>query len=217
MKIVIVLFFLVTFDCYSLSAETPSEQSPEQLLEQGIESFRDKEWAVAEKFFQQVIAQDSPLSAMAQNNLGYLYDQQKRYEEAITAYNEALRLTIEPSLVKQIHYNLAQAYLRLDQPLGEQKPQWHEKAIEHLQFVLEREPDNPKLHLELGMAYFSTANPGGGIEEFGKASQLAKEPRWVWIHEKIRDYYLQTHLLDRAKQEETMIQKMKGETEGHPL
>jgi tetratricopeptide (TPR) repeat protein len=98
----------------------PSEETQEQLrqpvvpgaqseYQRGVRARVVKDWAAAEAAFRQAIV-ERPDHADAWNELGYALRNQRRYDESLKAYHEALRL--RPDFPEALEY-LGEAYVKM--------------------------------------------------------------------------------------------------------
>jgi Flp pilus assembly protein TadD len=94
-------------------------------FEFGVEAIRAKDWDKAVAHFSTYVKID-PVSADAQNFLGYAYRNQKKYDLAFRHYNEALRL--DPSH-RGAHEYIGEAYVIVG---NKAKAQEHLAALERL-------------------------------------------------------------------------------------
>jgi signal transduction histidine kinase len=91
--------------------------------------------------FNQVIAR-TPNFYGAYHNLGVLYIKRQLWDEAEQAFENIL--TVEPRDA-DAHYHLAEIYLNRDSDLN--------RAIDSLQYAVERDPDHLDARFELGLLY----------------------------------------------------------------
>jgi tetratricopeptide (TPR) repeat protein len=94
-------------------------------FESGVDAIKAKEWDKAIAHFSTYVRID-PVSADAQNFLGYAYRNQKKYDLAFRHYNEALRL--DPSH-RGAHEYIGEAYLMVG---NKAKAQEHLSALERI-------------------------------------------------------------------------------------
>lgn len=174
------------------------------LNQEGVRLAREGKLSEAEKLFKKALKQNSKDGA-AHNNMGFIYEKNKKYEKAIAEYEKAVKLSEDPVVLKQAHRNLALLYLNneIKEPL--RKPGWIQKFIVHAEALYKYEPDDPALNFYLGMGYFNSGNPGGGFEKLTKASELAKDEKYLWIHEQLAEFYARINLKDKLQKEEKLL------------
>lgn len=181
-----------------------ADDSVMALNQEGVRLAREGKLTEAERLFKKAIKQD-PKDGAARNNMGFVYEKNKKYEKAIAEYEKAVELSQDPVVLKQAHRNLALLYLNdeIKEPI--RKPDWINKFIRHGEELYKFEPDDPALNFYLGTAYFNTGNPGGGFEKLAKSSKLAKDEKYLWIHEQLVEFYARINLKDKLKEEEKLL------------
>ena len=102
----------------------------------------------------------SPETGTGAFGKGRLYQQQKKYPEALAAYEEALKR--EPGSVLALT-GLVNTYLVMEDPDG---------AIKRLTTVLEAEPEHPAAHYLLGEAYMAKQDYVNAEREFTRQLEL---------------------------------------------
>jgi Flp pilus assembly protein TadD len=121
------LFLLIVLaapvTAFADAAVTQPVSNPD--FEFGVEAIRAKEWDKAVTHLASYVKID-PVSADAQNLLGYAYRNQKKYDLAFRHYNEALRL--DPSH-KGAHEYIGEAYVIVG---NKAKAQEHLAALERI-------------------------------------------------------------------------------------
>lgn len=110
----------------------------------------------------QVTIADNPTAYAAYGNLGNLYLEQGRYEEALPNYERAFELTPGPDK-QALRLNLGKCLLRLRRP---------DEAAGHLEALIEAEPENVEARSNLGLAYQSMNRPGDAANQFARALEL---------------------------------------------
>ncbi len=105
----------------------------------------------------------------AYNNLGVVYSRQKRWDEAIDMFKQALRSLYYPT-PEFAHFNLGQAYRgKGDLP----------KAIEHFQTAIELKGQYEAPHIELGLIYEEQGQNAQALQSFQRARSILekREPK----------------------------------------
>ena len=126
----------------------------------------------------------NPRSWMAHNNLGILYHNQGKDNEAINELREAVRLKSDYG---DAYYNLGIAYV---------KQGWFDRAIKEYRKALDLNPDDAEIHNNLGFAYGKLDRYDKAIEEFRVAIQL--KPNFVDAHRNLAGVYHKSWLLREA-------------------
>ncbi len=91
------------------------EASPDQLMWKGIESFRRKKYGGAQKAFQKIVEQ-YPYSRhviLAELKLADAYYLDKKYQEAVVAYEKFARLHPAHEAVPYVLYQIGMSYFQL--------------------------------------------------------------------------------------------------------
>jgi len=116
-------------------------QDPRTAFESAQNALLKKDYASAEKGFQEVLRLD-PHSASAYSNLGVVYMRTQRFDSAIRALQEAKKLA---PAVRAIDLNLGLAYYH---------KQEFAKAIPEFSQALQSQADNYQARYLLGMSCF---------------------------------------------------------------
>lgn len=134
----------------------------EKTLLEGLERYRQGEYARASRLFKEAVATPS-LSVMAHNNLGLTLRRQGKVDEAITHYKEALRL--DPNHA-EAHNNLGMAHDfkgSIDQ------------AGEHYKKAIDLKPSVPAFHLNYATWLERKGSFGSARREYQSFLQLASD------------------------------------------
>jgi len=124
MRMLLFLMVLATpLTVFADAAVTPPVSNPD--FEFGVEAIKAKDWDKAIAHFT-TYARIDPVSADAQNFLGYAYRNQKKFDLAFRHYNEALRL--DPSH-RGAHEYIGEAYVIVG---NKAKAQEHLSALERI-------------------------------------------------------------------------------------
>jgi Tfp pilus assembly protein PilF len=123
-------------------------------------------------------------NAVAHNDLGYFLFQEKRLDEAIVQYREALQ--IKPDYA-EAHYNFGNALL--------QKGQSDEAAVQYRQ-GLQVNPDDARAHNNLGYVLLQGKRVNEAIANFRKALQI--KPDYAEAHYNFGNALLQEGRADEA-------------------
>lgn len=200
------LLMIVGVSSYAHGADSAADPAI-ALNQEGVRLAKDGKLDEAGRIFKKVLKQN-PKDGAAHNNMGFIYEKSKKHEKAIAEYEKAVKLSEDPVVLKQAHRNLALLYLNdeIKEPL--RKPDWIQKFIVHAEALYKYEPDDPALNFYLGMGYFNTGNPGGGFEKLGRASELAKDKKYLWIHEQLVEFYARINLKDRLQKEEKLLKAL---------
>lgn len=133
-------------------------QDVKALSRLGYIAWNEQHYDESIRRFQQVLAVD-PRNAAAYVHLGVNYTAQERFAEAIAAYQEAGRL--HPEYAELVQQSLA--------------------LITHLQRVKEQ-PDDPRVHFQLGYLYGSDGRSDAAIEAFTRVVELAPTLAAGWFN-----------------------------------
>lgn len=117
----------ISFSCNSVPEEIPEDLDASQLIQLGQDNYDSSKYAAAEAYFTAVIdryGNDAKHYIEATYELGHLYMKQKRYEEAITNFNEILEI------YESAPAGIPGAYRRLSQIELEKVPQ---KALDEIE------------------------------------------------------------------------------------
>ena len=126
----------------------------------------------------------NPQSFMARNNLGTVFLQKGRLEEAVACFQEALE--IQPDS-PNAHFNLGHILLkqgRLDE------------AAAHFQRVLEIQPNDPKTHSDLGLVLMQQGQTDEATAHFLKALEI--QPDFAEAHYNLGNCLFQKGRVDEA-------------------
>lgn len=109
---------------------------------------------------QQQRVSENPADPAAYNDLGNLLVLAERFDEAESAYREAIELAPEQA---QSHFNLALLLQRTRRPGA---------AADQLQTVLDLEPENAWAHYQLGAIHEAKGSKNQAIRHYGRAFAL---------------------------------------------
>ena len=126
----------------------------------------------------------NPHSCMALNNLGTVYLNQGRLDEATASFEEALK--IEPDDANA-HFNLGHILLRQGQL---------DEAAAHFQRVLEIQPNDAKAHSDLGLVFLQKGKVDEASTQFRAALKL--QPDFIEAHYNLGNVSFQMGRLDEA-------------------
>ncbi len=127
------------------------------------------------------------LSHNIHNNIGIAYDKARMYEEAISEFNEALRL--DPGYVEVLN-NLAVSYHRMG---------FVDEAIEKLKEAINYRPGYLEAHCNLGCIYSSSGRYEEALAEFNAA--LLINPEIALVHNNLGNLYMEKERFPEAIQE----------------
>jgi tetratricopeptide (TPR) repeat protein len=109
------------------------------------------------------LCQDPSKKPQLYNDLGFLYENQNRWQKARSAYSHAVEL--DPSYSKA-KMNLAYAY---------QKDMAYEDSIKTYQSILAQEPNNTKVLNQMGFVYELENKPRQALQAYKKAMDISPE------------------------------------------
>ncbi len=187
--------------------------------QKGAEAFGHKDLPEARACFERAVLFQGGNPTL-RNNLGYVLYFLKEYDASEVQYLKALEEGPPASLKRLIQLDLALLYCDpgAAQLQGKRKG-WLSKAVGVFEQLVQEDPQNAEYHLNLGLAYFRNANPGGGFEEMAKAVQCA-DPIIVGhytsdgkagalnILEQVRAFYLKVQYFKAAAKVERKIQSL---------
>ncbi len=173
----------------------------EAQLQLGMAALRSGHEDVAQAAFQRVLELDPTQAAAAHHNLGVLYYQQGRIEEAIAQFQEALAEEDDAGT----HYQLGAAYLVQALPENPAVPVDEEKvqqAISEFERALAMDPERVEAMVGLGNAYLLEMRTDEAIEQLEKAVEL--DPQMPEALFALGRAYAQAGQVEDAK---TMLQR----------
>lgn len=121
------------------------------------------------------------------NNLGVVYKEMGKFELAIEAYKEALRISPE---LAQTHSNLGNLYNATGQ---------YTEAVQELRRAIELDPNLAEAHSNLGIVYTKIGKPDLAIGEYRKAVQL--RPNLFRVHYNLGVLYFKQGRFAQARAE----------------
>lgn len=107
---------------------------------QGIEAYQAGDYAAAERAFQEVLNQE-PYSSEAMLNLGNVYFQDERFQEAEALWLKAVRIN---PMEDKAYLNLGNLYYSRES---------YQKAVDYWKIFQKLHPEHATIHLNLGLAY----------------------------------------------------------------
>jgi len=167
----------------------------------GLQALNSGDLVLAEKFFVRALL-ENPRFLPVYIGLGPVYEKKKEFISAIIAYEKIIKLSKNKKILLPAYDALARLYSDSSIPALVKGSDWQKRAVQYLQELVRFNPQSPAYHLRLGIAYFNAVNPGAGLAEFNLASGLAKDKSELWVHQKLKEIYLQMNMLDKAAQEE---------------
>lgn len=129
----------------------------------------------------------SPLAALPHNNLGVLYSDRKRWNDAEREFEIAVRL--KPDYLKA-YYNLGVTY---------EQNHRREDAIRTFQKTLTLQPDFVQARFNLGNDYAAQGRLPAAIQEY--QTFLTRHPNHAMAHMNLGNVYVSQRRLDEAVQE----------------
>jgi tetratricopeptide (TPR) repeat protein len=162
---------------------------------------RNAVWASEAGLWEDVVAK-SPGKLRAHYNLGVIYHERGKIDEALKHYKEALGIMPD---VAEVQNNIGVAYLSLGMP---------EKAIEHNLEALRLKPDMAGAHNNLGLAYTTKGFPRKAEEHYLKALEL--RPGHAEAHNNLGTLYGAEGRLEEAVEHfQKALRIMPGSPEAH--
>ncbi|MCX5633376.1 MAG: tetratricopeptide repeat protein [Phycisphaerae bacterium] len=153
------------FEAYaSLTVDANDAQS---LFEKGVKELWQENWSAALTYFRKATEKNSQ-DAGAWILAGYCYDKLGRYQEAIEAYKQAIR--IKP--------DFAEAYLCLGATYG--KLGRYQDEIESYKQAIRIKPDYADAHYNLGVSYGELGRYQDEIESYKQAIRI--KPDYAEAH-----------------------------------
>lgn len=117
-------------------------QTPHQHLRVGDKSYGKGDFTAAEESYRKALVQGDK-TVKSPYNLGNAIYQQKRYDEALKQYENALTLTSSPKQKAKIHYNMGNTFTVQKE---------YEKGIEAYKNALRLTPNDPTIQHNLSVA-----------------------------------------------------------------
>ena len=148
--------------------------SEKEKVDKAIELYQKGEYQKAIDAFSSVLETCAD-NAELYNNIALCYANLKDYDKAEKNYLKALELN--PKL-PQVYINLLRHYLarfymedaRLD------------LAIDELENILEKQPDNFDVYYDLGRVHFELGNYASAIENFENVLEYKNENPWIYYY-----------------------------------
>lgn len=141
----------------------------ESLVASAQQAQARRDFEAAADFYQKAIAIHPEISEL-QANLGLMYYQTGKDQQAIRAFYQAIRL--EPALF------VPNLFLGLDYV----KLRKFKEAIPYLQRAAQSKPTDAQAHLGLGQAYAGSGNTRLAIHSYMRANEIDPQNADVWYH-----------------------------------
>lgn len=179
---------------------------------------RNKVWANERQVFFTEMSEFNPYSSRAYTNLGLIYVEQNKLNEAIDAFIKALE--IEPDN-PGLHRNMGNVYSRLKRldmakkayekalsinpndaetlgNLGNLHSDQNDlvEAVKYFKRAIEIDPHSANFHNSLGTAYFKQNNLDGAVNEYKKAIEIS--PDNAKAHANLGIIYYHQKLLEES-------------------
>ncbi|MBU0673472.1 MAG: tetratricopeptide repeat protein [Proteobacteria bacterium] len=138
--------------------------------------------------------QDSPKNSQAYYHLADLYERQGRYQQAIEAYQQVIRLDPDKEYT---YFKLGTAYSRLDQP---------EKAVDVLLEAAKRLPNNPIVMNNLAIVYGKLGKLDEEVVALQKALEL--RPKYASARFNLAITLIKKNDLDGARAQYEVLNKI---------
>ena len=122
----------------------------------------------AEIAFKQAIALDSRY-VDAHTNLGVVYYQLGRLDEALSEYDAALAVNPDDA---DVHYNKGAAYVQQALQVSIHDEALLDQGVGEFQRALEIDPNLPQAHFSLGVVYVTRGQNQDAISEFQRFLEL---------------------------------------------
>ncbi|MGD1041551.1 MAG: tetratricopeptide repeat protein [Sedimentisphaerales bacterium] len=148
-------------------AMTTATSDTNELFNKGLKESWQGNHVVALAYFQKG-AEKNPQNPYWWVDIGYCYSELGRYQDAIEAYKQAIR--IKPDFAGA-HYNLGVAYGKLGR---------YQDAIESYKQAIRIKPDYAEAHCNLGIAYVNLDRYQDGIESYKQAIRI--KPDYAYAH-----------------------------------
>ena len=187
------------------------------LLDKALELFKNRKYKEAIDAFQ-VVLENEDESAEIYNNIGVSYSNLADYKNAETYFNKALKLN--PNL-PQIYLNMSDVFYRQKEiayaieclragetalPENTVIPHYLARilmedaqldlAIDELDKILEKEPDNYDAYYDLGRVYFEMGNWEGAISNFENILEYKDQNELIYFY--LAQAYEANDELDKA-------------------
>jgi tetratricopeptide (TPR) repeat protein len=140
-------------------------------------------WRDSESLWTHTLACTSG-NSIAHNNLGNVFHDQGRMDEAIAQYQRALEIKPDDD---EVHYNLGNVFLQLGRM---------DEAIAHYQKALAINPNYAKAHNNLGTAFRQQGRLEEAITQFQKALEI--KPDYAEVHNNLGVVFTQQERMEEA-------------------
>ncbi|OGG03553.1 hypothetical protein A2W14_03145 [Candidatus Gottesmanbacteria bacterium RBG_16_37_8] len=175
-----------------VAGKSPNKARPHYNL--GVASYSTGKITEAKNEFQKTIALD-PQYLDAYRNLGYIFESEKKYDEALSLYNQGLKVNFYDTTIRA---QIASFYTSRKK---------YEEAIDQYLKILEYDPRNSKVYNDMGIVYFIQNKQEETLASFKKAVDhdpkyktailnLANSFFHYGFNEKALEYYLLLLKLD---------------------
>lgn len=204
------VFFMIAaifFLCYS-SVRLYDAIAFRYLSIKGSNAYASRDYKTAERFFFEA-ARKRPGNVGALIGLGTVLEDEGKFKQAIDIYEEIIKENKNSEDTERAMFQLALLYGNTTDMSRDGKDDWGKKAKNLLDDLVTTHPGNAEYHLYLGFANFRAINPGKGLNEMKKASELARGREHIWIHKKLMEFYGKINMLDRADYERKQIEGLK--------
>lgn len=138
-KMKYLLYGIVFFVFYTNSCLA---QTPHQHLRAGDKNYGNGDFTAAEESYRKALVQGDK-TVKSPYNLGNAIYQQKRYDEALKQYENALTLATSPTQKATIHYNMGNTFTAQKE---------YQKGIESYKNALRLTPNDPTIQHNLSVA-----------------------------------------------------------------
>ncbi|MBZ5516428.1 MAG: tetratricopeptide repeat protein [Acidobacteriia bacterium] len=139
-----------------------------EVFNEGVEAMNTGQWDSAEKAFLKVLNEGGK-EAFVYNNLGIVYQQQGKREQALREFRESIRL--EPDYPAP-HVLMGSTLLVMGR---------FEEATRELETAVKLQPQDPLIRAQLALAYRGRQDLPGVVEQYQVVRELApRDPEYVY-------------------------------------
>lgn len=154
---------------------------------------RNLDWRDKIEFYEDM-ASKSPRKPSVHYDLGKLYKDVGRLDDAVREYKIAIRL--KPDYA-EAHTNLGNVYLEKG---------YFDQAIEEYVVALRIDPSDPETYYNIGTAYYNQMSPQKAASAFMEAIRLM--PTHIEAHNSLGNVYFRTGQFDKAQEEYLTVLKL---------
>jgi tetratricopeptide (TPR) repeat protein len=156
--------------------ERPNDQETIMLFQKGTTAYENGEYAQGVEYFKQVLLK-YPADRRAYYNLGLGHFHLNNFQEALSAYNNAIRIKPDDALSYQ--YRGRVYYMMENFP----------ECLKDYEKVVEINPDDPIAYYNVGTAKGRIGNYLGAIKDFDRAIELDPDYGDAYYNRGLANYY----------------------------